>query len=279
MNVVFYLLGDMGSGDESQLKVSNAMKQNMADKKKTFVLGLGDNIYEKGCESSNDSQFMTKFEEPYSRISDKIKFYMLLGNHDYRGNINAQLSYAKKSKERGGKWVMDSTYYVPNTNTSNIVEFFIIDSNMDDLSEESIQKQLKYMKNKIHKSTATWKVVNGHHTWRSIAGHGNAEPRLESFLMELFRDAPFDVYMCGHDHNKQIISTTINNVPVTMIVCGTGGKAYHDTNNLENLDNIHDLEFVSNNLGFGRCSATKKHLDVSFFDGNNDEEYKYRLEK
>ena len=65
----FYILGDMGSGEISQYLVSNAL-QNHIKNKKTFVCGLGDNIYETGCTSINDEQFITKFEKPYENISD-----------------------------------------------------------------------------------------------------------------------------------------------------------------------------------------------------------------
>ena len=62
--IEFYILGDMGSGEKSQYLVSSAIenhiKKNIKNDK-TFICGLGDNIYEDGCTSINDKQFITKF--------------------------------------------------------------------------------------------------------------------------------------------------------------------------------------------------------------------------
>ena len=77
----FFFLGDMGTGDEIQTKVSNALNNQVKKCKKTFVCGLGDNIYDNGCQGIHDQKFISHFEEPYSNISDDVPFYMCLGNH------------------------------------------------------------------------------------------------------------------------------------------------------------------------------------------------------
>ena len=46
----FYLLGDMGSGEGSQMVVADALSKNIGNKKNVFICGLGDNIYENGRE-------------------------------------------------------------------------------------------------------------------------------------------------------------------------------------------------------------------------------------
>tara|TARA_B100002051_G_C16671213_1_gene604624 strand:- start:14 stop:874 length:861 start_codon:yes stop_codon:yes gene_type:complete len=285
--VEFYLLGDMGSGLNEQYNVANAMiqminkKNKQSNKKKPFICGLGDNIYEDGVESIDDKKFIDKFEEPYKDFPNSIKFYMLLGNHDYGYNNDKrhliQVDYGIESQKNRRKWFMPEPYY---TFKKNNVEFFVIDTNIDLMKKEEISKQLHTMIDKIKKSKARWKIVNGHHTWRSIAGHGNAEPLLEEFLMELFKSAPFDVYMCGHDHNKQVINFQINDKKVLLIVCGTGGKIYDDGfNNYNNLDENSDLEFCSNNLGYGICKANKHNLLFTFLNENNDIEFNYKLKK
>ena len=101
----------------------------------------------------------------------------------------------------------------------------------------------------------------------------------EDFMKDLFRKAPFDVYMCGHDHNKQLITTNIKGKPITMIVCGSGGKVYDDENDLSQLPNIKDLEFVSDNLGYGYCEATPTRLTIKFMNDKNKLEYAYKMEK
>ena len=105
----FYILGDMGSGEKPQNLVSSAIEEHIQKNIKnnnTFICGLGDNIYETGCSSINDKQFKTKFEDPYSNISNKVKFYMSIGNHDYgedtcgKGNSIYQINYGRRSKNK-----------------------------------------------------------------------------------------------------------------------------------------------------------------------------------
>ena len=279
----FYILGDMGSGSKSQKNVSNAMYEHIKETnhKDTFVCGLGDNIYECGCSSIDDVQFEDKFEEPYRNIPDDIKFYMCLGNHDYGdiilgGHPIHQINYGIESQKMGKKWYMPSSYY---TFKKGNIEFFVIDTNFDEPNyTDDINNQLQYLIQKINASKAKWKVVYGHHTWRSIAGHGNADDKLEGFLDELLKKATFDVYMCGHDHNKQVINMNLHDKDVTLIVCGTGGKVYHDLNNYENL-NDSDLIFSSSNLGYGYCEEMKNRLIFIFYNEKNDIEFIHPIDK
>ena len=281
----FYILGDMGSGEISQYLVGNALQSHIKDKN-TFVCGLGDNIYEHGCKSINDPQFITKFEKPYQYISDKIKFYMCIGNHDYgtycgKGNSMNQVKYGRKSQKNGKKWYMPDYYYTYSKKKNGVnVDFFVIDTNTDNLNDKELRKQFNYITKKLKESKADWKIVYGHHTWRSIAGHGNAEDRLEKFLNEIYYTCPFDLYMCGHDHNKQIIEMKMNNDNILpLIVCGTGGKVYNDVNNFKNLDNKSKLKYYSNRLGYGNIKATKRKLEIILLDETNKIEIKYQIKK
>ncbi len=280
----FYILGDMGSGTKSQKDVSHAIDKNIRENisgDKTFVCGLGDNIYDSGCDSVDDPQFEEKFEIPYSNISDKVKFYMCLGNHDYGyddcGDHMAQVEYGRVSQKRGGKWYMPDKYY---TFRRGDIEFFVLDTNFDEPNyTDNLNDQLNYFKNKIKKSKAKWKIVYGHHTWRSVGGHGAADDKLEGFLSSLLKHVNFDMYMCGHDHNKQVINLTMHNKDITLIVCGTGGKVYDDISDYGSLDENSDLIFSSNNLGYGYFVQRGKKMDLHFYNEKNEIEYIHTLTK
>ena len=85
-------------------------------------------------------------------------------------------------------------------------------------------------------------------------GHGNAKERLEDFLRDLVVNCEkkIHLYMCGHDHCKNIIKTTLpKNKTVHNLVVGTGGKKYNESLVfLKNLKDNSDLIFHSPNLGF-----------------------------
>jgi len=279
----FILLGDMGSGEKDQYKVADAIheKINEINKKDIFVCGLGDNIYEDGCYSLEDEQFKTKFEQPYEKISDNVKFYMVLGNHDYGYNIDltnnsqVQVDYGILSQKKGMKWVMPSNYY---TFKKKNIQFFMMDTNFDFMNESSTEKQYQFLKKEINKSKKPWKILIGHHTLRSVGGNGNAEQLMEKFFQKLLSECDLDLYICGHDHNKQMIQTDIGGKKISLIVCGTGGKEYNKEINYNNVKN-DELEFVSSNLGYGLCECSKKEMIVDFFDSENNKEFKYKLSK
>ena len=279
----FILLGDMGTGLNDQKIVAERIheKINEVSKKNIFVCGLGDNIYEGGCDSVNDPQFTTKFEEPYKKISDDVKFYMCLGNHDYGYNLDltnnsqCQIDYGIQSQKEGKKWVMPSKYY---TFKKKNIQFFVMDTNFDFMDDEEIKEQLDYLVREINKSKKPWKILTGHHTLRSVGGHGNAEPggKMENFFQELFTKCKIHLYICGHDHNKQVIETTIGDKGTSLVVCGTGGKKYHNVINLKNVKE-GELQFASSNLGYGLCQCSKKRLTINFYNEENNHEYTYNL--
>lgn len=282
--VNFCILGDMGTGEKEQNKVSKSLWNHMKNMNNPFVCGLGDNIYENGCCNDDDKQFITKFEKPYSNIPNSIKFYMCLGNHDYGlntigiGNSIYQLNYANKSKKDKKKWIMPSYYY---SFKKGNVEFFVLDTNFYQyiLEPEKTLEQLNHMSNLINKSKAKWKIVYGHHTWFSVGGHGGEEKEVKDFMSMLLKKSSFDIYMCGHDHNKQVIDLNMHNKKVSLIVCGTGGKVYDDYNNYDYLNNNCDLNFVSNNLGFGSCNVSGNKLSFDFYDDKNKLEYSHHITK
>ena len=126
----FAFIGDMGTGDNNQYRVAKSLKKCIDINDLQFVIGLGDNIYDCGAKSIDDVQFKNKFEKPYSKISDDIKFYMTLGNHDYgehyckcqlKDKELLQVEYGKISQKLGKKWYMPSRYY---TFKKGNIEFF-----------------------------------------------------------------------------------------------------------------------------------------------------------
>ena len=294
--IEFYIFGDMGSGSQSQYDVSNALLEDGINQKKdTFVCGLGDNIYENGCYSLHDNQFYTKFEKPYEKISNEIKFFMCLGNHDYGyhnngdiishiNNSEYQIQYGIQSQHNGGKWYMPSNCYHYSKEDVNFkIEFFVMDSNFDVLTKKQKLNQFRKLKKWIKSSDAHWKILVGHHTWKSVGYHGGENPEFENYLRKLFKETSFDVYMCGHDHIKQVSEYKINNKKVSLIICGTGGGEIIDLEtdvdfNKLNINN-YELLFLSCNLGYCNCKATKSKLIFTFKNEKNQLEYIYNIKK
>ena len=282
----FAILGDMGTGDDNQLRVAKSLKKLIDTENLQFVTGLGDNIYDCGAKTVDDIQFVNKFEKPYSKIDDSIKFYMTLGNHDYGEHYCKcqvedrellQIKYGQLSQKNGKKWYMPSRYY---TFRRGDIEFFALDANVDKQTRKEIDEQIRYMKPKIEKSTAKWKIAYGHQPWVSIGDHGNAPPKLHKFFNSLFGSGLIDIYMCGDDHNKQLIEKTLLkiNKKMILIVCGTGGRETDKPYNLENVDGKKDdLQYFSSTYGIATIIENIDSLEIKFYDNNCKVEFKYLL--
>jgi len=282
----FAILGDMGTGDDNQLRVAKSLKKLIDTENLQFVTGLGDNIYDCGATTVDDIQFVNKFEKPYSKIDNKIKFYMTLGNHDYGEHYCKcqvedrellQIKYGQLSQKNGKKWYMPSRYY---TFRRGDIEFFALDANVDKQTRKEIDEQIRYMKPKIEKSTAKWKIAYGHQPWVSIGDHGNAPPKLQKYFNSLFGSGLIDIYMCGDDHNKQLIEKTLKDKKMILIVCGTGGRETDKPYNLENVDGENDdLQYFSSTYGIATIIENIDSLEIKFYDNNCKVEFKYLLKE
>ena len=278
----FIVTADTGSGSSDQYKVARSMEKINRLYRINSALLLGDNIYETGVTSHSDPQFKTKFEIPYRNLS--LPVYLCLGNHDYgntlfrNNNADHQISYSDISN----KWNMPSKYY---SIQKGPCEFFFLDTNFDNMNESSIVDQFHAMTTKIKKSRKKWKIICGHHPWRSVGGHGNAENRFEQFMNDLCRmkGITFDLYMCGHDHCKNIIlkKHPANQSTITLLVIGTGGKKYHSGDpQLHNMkEGDSELLFHSPNLGICLIDATRSRLKLTCYNEILQEEFSHFIRK
>ena len=212
---------------------------------------------------------------------------MCIGNHDY-GNYwdqffkncsRSQIEYGIHSQQQGKKWYLPDNYYKFTKKDKNVsIDFFVIDTNLDLMSRELKEEQLKEISKAIKKSKADWKILYGHHTFISIAGHGNAEPELDEYLRKLLK-LGIDMYMNGHDHNKQIVEFKIGKRIIPIITCGSGGYIYDDEINYDNIKKGSRLVWHSEKLGFGTLFCDKKSIRLEMYDENNILEKKYLINK
>ncbi len=248
----FIAVGDTGTGTESQYKVARAMEDKCKKDGCDFGLLLGDNIYNSGVVNVNDPQFITKFETPYKNLA--LKFYLTLGNHDYRGNVQAQVDYTKKSS----KWVMPGkTYHF----SKGPVEFFSVDTN------EPSKKQADELEKELKASKARWKIVFGHHPRYTNGVYKNATGALAQLL-----DAPCgkaDLYLCGHEHDKQHLKKVCG---VNYLIVGTGA-GLRPTNIKEN------TLFAKSSLGFSWFEINNSSMHFQILDTTGNIEYEYTEKK
>lgn len=204
---VFYLeflaVGDTGTGGDGQEIVADSMRDFMLQNPAQFVLLLGDNFYDDGVESISDPEFQTTFEEMYDPVVLNIPFYVVMGNHDHWGNVQAQLQYSDISE----RWTIPGLYYNFSLESEIqgeiLVEFFAIDTTpINDQGNTTVQ--MEWLEQALSASTARWKVVFGHHTIYSNGKHGN-NAAMQELVEPLLQIYGVDAYICGHDHDLQVL--------------------------------------------------------------------------
>lgn len=199
----FVTIGDVGTGNIGQLAIADVMNDYYRQHPFELVLMAGDNIYENG----DIRRVGATFSRPYHYLRrQNVPFYAVLGNHDIRTNNGIdQINFSGFN--------MQGRYY---TFSKGMVQFFALDTNPN----ADWSTQLDWLEKNLADSTATWKIVFGHHTLYSSGIHGS-NLELITTLSPLFARYGVRLYVNGHDHNyertKPIEGTTY-------LTCGAGAK-------------------------------------------------------
>ena len=217
----FLLMGDFGRyGQFYQKEVALQMGKAAATIESDFVVAVGDNFYPNGVQSTQDYSWIASFESIYTHYDLQTPWYVALGNHDYRGNIQAQIDYSKLSR----RWHMPSAYFSKTfeLKDGNKVLMVVMDTSPfidsyhekgSDMYENIIVQDTTAQKKWIEKQLATtdeavkWKIVVGHHPLYS-GGKRKDNPDTKAFekkFANMFDKYKVDAYFCGHEHDLQII--------------------------------------------------------------------------
>ncbi|HTX22675.1 MAG TPA: tartrate-resistant acid phosphatase type 5 family protein [Candidatus Aquilonibacter sp.] len=210
----FLVFGDWGRNgetDQANVAVQMAIAAKLVGAK--FVISVGDNFYEDGVASTDDKQWQTSFEKVYNAPSLQVPWPVILGNHDYHGNCDAQIAYSQISR----RWQMPARYFVRSEkiDAATTADFFYLDTTpmikkYYDVGEKTranvhmqdVPKQMAWFKDALAKSTAQWKFVIGHHPIYSGGEHGDTPELIESVL-PLLHEYNVQAYFNGHDHDLQ----------------------------------------------------------------------------
>ena len=261
--VYFIAIGDQGKGGSSQGHVAHLMSEKAREDSLDFVITLGDNFYSDGVTSVNDPQWQSKFVIMYDLPNLNVPFYPSLGNHDHHhGNARHQVEYS----EINSKWRMPNYYYTftKTIDAHSSVQFFALDTDV-------IKKrgtQLEWLEHELQVSTATWKIVYGHHPVYSYGKHGN-EKRMIDLVRPLLEKYDVDAYICGHDHDRQLLGP-VNGVHY--IVSGTGSKSRDTRYGKLTI-------FAETNIGFAWFRVSANELHMQFIDGGEKVEYAHTWTK
>ena len=267
----FISYGDWGARNDNQKLVADSIAKYTDIYNSSFNLVLGDNFYEEGVTSTNDKLWETNYKKVYKNNNP---WYVILGNHDYYGNVSAQIAYTGMDD----RWNMPSNNYVIVRDNLKIimVDTQILDPGCSDVTADTISKTNKYnpnSKEKIYKwltneliSSEQIKIVVGHAGIYSAGEHGNCN-ELTTKLFPLLDSYNVALYLHGHSHMLEYNRRN----SVNMFGCGSASK----------LAKYDELKFASEytkyyTLHYGFCLHTvnikngKYNIITKFIDQNGD---------
>ncbi|XVF85546.1 hypothetical protein PTKIN_Ptkin17bG0125900 [Pterospermum kingtungense] len=268
----FLVVGDWGrKGLYNQSEVAFQMGRIGEKLDIDFVISTGDNFYDNGLKGVHDPAFRESFTNIYTAKSLQKQWYSVLGNHDYRGDAVAQLTPFLRKVEK--RWLCLRSFLLK----TEIAEFFFVDTTPfvdkyftepdHDYDWRGIEPRrtylanlLKDLKSALKTSTAKWKIVVGHHAIRSVGHHGDT-PELIKHLLPILKANNVDLYINGHDHCLEHISSLDSSIQY--LTSGGGSKAWRG--DVKPYDH-HAVKFVHDGQGFMSLKMTEKAASIAFYD-------------
>lgn len=248
----FMVLGDWGrKGSADQSSVAMAMAEIANQYPIEFIISTGDNFYNRGVKNTYDPHWQKSFEHVYRDSALLVPWYVVLGNHDHYGNVDAQIAY----HHINARWVFPAPYYVKELATE-FARIVLIFTDTQPLAKnmETDMEQYLWIENTLQNSDADWKFVVGHHPVRTGGKHGEYKAIIENFkpILEKYN---VDVYFAGHDHDLQFLQEG----NIYHVISGGGSK-------IRSVKNTPFTLFSAASLGFVLCSVKQNELFIYYFN-------------
>lgn len=272
------IIGDWGrNGHYSQKSVAKWMDITSHLLDAEMIVTTGDNFYDNGIASVDDPLWISAFESIYHGPNLFVNWHPVLGNHDYRGNWQAQIDYSQRSR----RWQMPAQYYdkVINLEDGTTAHLLFLDTNAlnpdyanvpkyAETQKQDVQAQLSWIEDKLKKSTATWRIVFGHHPLYSSGKRNGNTSAIRNVLEPIFEKYSVQAYFAGHEHDLQ--HNQPEGTTVEHFISGAGSK-------LRPTGQVKFTRFAKSKGGFAALSIGTKKLVVQFIDDTGILLYKHDI--
>jgi tartrate-resistant acid phosphatase type 5 len=268
----YVVIGDWGrNGADDQREVGIQLGKTAEQIGSRFTLSVGDNFYEDGVADLVDPQWQSSFEAIYSAPALMTPWHVILGNHDYRGNVEAQLGYGAISP----RWRLPARYYQRSEALGGGVgaDYFYLDTSpfvtryrgtKVRIDGQDTAAQLAWLDRALGASKAAWKIVIGHHPIRTTTdGAEQNTPELIGQVKPLLERHGVHVYINGHVHNQQHLAVD----GVHYITSGAGSQTV-------SVPDGRDGQFASASHGFMSVAHSADAFRFAFIDETGKELYR-----
>ena len=281
--VNFIVISDMGHrGESEQQHIANHMAHQVETSQIDFIAVAGDPIHDYGVKSIDDKEWELKFEHVYNAKSlQKIPFYVVSGNHEYMGSVQAMLDYSNKSE----RWNAPDRYfslerYVGNNNdkalwvfidTTPLIDKLFESKTYSDAGQQNRERQLYWLDSTLYVSTCTWKFVIGHHPIYAFTDKDESERTdMQERVGQILEKNNVDFYISGHIHNFQYIKQ--EGKSVNYIVNSSASLS-------RKVQSLKETVFCSSDPGYSVFSVSNGNVTFSFVNHKGHVVYRKRIEK
>lgn len=293
------VVGDTGYGlqgkdpeDVGQYRVAEAMFEAGC----RTLLHTGDVSYHGKLRTAHDENdpnkenpIMTRsFREPYQKLIDSgARFYITLGNHDYRyWYDNAYIDYAKtfgfatiqtpEGTKKHQFFVYPNHTYAFRLGVNQDICVWAINTEFIKRAKYRwlglASRQYSWLKENIATAkNCRWRVLVGHRAFVSSL-RKNLEPHESLPLVKLLQNS-LDIYLAGHSHvleDAGLVRKSSNALGFYQIVSGAGGEPEPAECNTAENSLSTGCRFLASSLGFVKVRFEPDRATWSFIDVNGN---------
>ena len=269
-DVNLFVANDLGRNGYYQQRPIAELMGNMAEEiGPECVLAVGDVHHFNGVVSVDDPLWTSNYESIYAHPELMIDWLPVLGNHEYRGNTQAVLDYAQRSR----RWVMHTRYYsrvyendgttvrVVMIDTTPLIEKYRNDSiTYPDACKQNNDAQLQWLDATLKAAREDWVIVLGHHPVYAQTSKSDSERAdMQRVLLPVLRRyGNVAMYVCGHIHNFQHLRMAGDAIDYVVNSAGSLSRK---------VKAVEGTQFCSPEAGFSVISANKNSLALYMIDG------------
>lgn len=282
-NLNFIVASDMGKrGVSEQKNIAEVMGQIAKQNKIDFLAVAGDPIHDDGVKSVEDDEWKLKIENVYTAPSlYSIPWYVIPGNHEYRGSVQAIMDYSQKSK----RWNAPARYYTIEKDigksgqkalfvfidTTPLIDKYRNSDEYSDAGKQSFEQQLHWLDSVLVVSNDRWKIVIGHHPVYAYTEKDEDERTdMQKRVGVILENRKADFYICGHIHNFQYIKPQGCNVNYVVNSSASQSRPVKKTDG---------TVFCNPDPGFTIFSIGNKTCAFSFINHRGENVYNYTVSK
>jgi len=282
-NLNFIVASDMGKrGVSEQKNIAEIMGRFAEQNKIEFLAVAGDPIHDNGVKSVEDEEWKLKIEDVYTAPAlYAIPWYVIPGNHEYRGSVRAIMDYSNVSK----RWNAPARYYTIEKNigkggqkalfvfidTTPLIDKYRNGKEYSDAGEQNIERELHWLDSVLVVSNDRWKIVIGHHpVYADTEKDEDERTDIQARVGTILENRKADFYICGHIHSFQYIKPRGCNV--NYIVNSSASKS-------REVNPIEGTVYCSHDPGFTVFSISNKSCRFSFINQKGKNIYSYTISK